>query len=67
MSNQESGLQWHDIDDALFFKEAINKCSRFTNDLGLVKRVHSILMKDKNIKFLNDDYLYNFYLYYLMF
>lgn len=63
MANQENGIEWKDVDDSTFFKVAMEKL--FLGDetnLLLAKKLHSILLKNNNISFLNDSYLYNKYL-----
>lgn len=62
LSAKPDGLQWRDINDSTFFKVAMEKCVFANDDLNLVKRLHTILMKNNNIKFLNDNYLFNKYL-----
>jgi pentatricopeptide repeat domain-containing protein 3 len=57
------GLVWRDVNDSLFFKTVMEKLGQGNVDnLVLVKRVHALLLKDQNIKFLNDSHLYNRYL-----
>ncbi|RMZ97541.1 PTCD3 mitochondrial [Brachionus plicatilis] len=62
MANGQNGIEWKDVDDGTFFKNAMEKLS-FGNakNLRLVSKLHSILLKDNNIRFLNDSYLFNRY------
>jgi hypothetical protein len=59
-NNQE--LQWKDVNDSLFFKVAMEKCLISRDHFKHAKRIHDIVMKDNNIKFLNDQRSHRIYL-----
>jgi hypothetical protein len=62
MASSEAGLEWRDSNDSNFFVTAMTKCYTGIGNLEYAKRLHSILMKDNNIRFLNDHYSYVKYL-----
>ena len=55
-------LEWRDVNDSLFFKVAMEKCMISQDHFRHAKRIHNIVMKDNNIKFLNDQRSHRFYL-----
>ena len=57
----KSGLQMRDLNDSNFFTVAVEKCLYPANS-KFIHRVHNILMKNNNIKFLNNEFVYNNYL-----
>ncbi len=58
----ENGLEWRDVNDSLFFKIAMDKCLITYEHLEQAHRIHRILMRNNNVKFLNDHYSHNKYL-----
>lgn len=63
MANGENEIEWKDVDDSTFFKVAMEKLSLGDEtNLLLAKKLHSILLINNNISFLNDSYLYSKYL-----
>ena len=56
----QAGLVWKDVNDVLFFKNAMEKCNNYRVNRPLVRRIHSLLMR--NIKFLNKEQIHNNYL-----
>lgn len=58
----KEGLVWKDINDSHFFKTAMDKCLNHRQNGPHVRRIHSILMRNNNIKFLNKEELLNRYL-----
>ncbi len=62
MSIDSNGIEAKDEDDSLFFKIALEKSILVDKNLYLSKRIHKILLKNDNIKFLNDWRTYNRYL-----
>ena len=57
----KTGLHMRDLNDSNFFTVAIEKCLYPANS-KFIHRVHNILMKNNNIKFLNNEFVYNNYL-----
>lgn len=57
----KEGLVWKDINDSHFFKTAMDKCLNHRQNGPHVRRIHSILMRNNNIKFLNKEELLNRY------
>jgi len=57
----KSGLEFRDLNDPNFFTVAVEKC-QFRDNAKYIHRVHSILMKNNNIKFLNNEVINNNYL-----
>jgi hypothetical protein len=55
-------LEWKDINDGTFFRVAMEKCYAASKKIDNTKRLHSILLRNNNIKFLNDAFSYNRYL-----
>ncbi len=60
MSGQ--GLTWRDVNDAHFFKNAMDKCLNYRQNGQLIHRIHSIVMRNNNIKFLNKEQILSQYL-----
>jgi hypothetical protein len=58
----KEGLVWKDINDGYFFKNAMDKCLNYGKNASYVHRLHDILMRNNNIKFLNNEVLSNLYL-----
>ncbi len=56
------GLIWRDVNDAHFFKNAMDKCLNYRQNGPLVSRIHSIVMRNNNIKFLNKEQILTNYL-----
>lgn len=54
-------FQFRDINDSYFFNTAVRRAAA-VQDLSLIKRVHSLLIKKNNIRFLNDQLNYKRYL-----
>ena len=61
-ANKETGLEPKDEDDSIFFRLALEKSIFAEKNTELFKRVHRLLMKRDNIKFLNDKQNYLRYL-----
>jgi hypothetical protein len=62
MAKSEQGLEWRDGNDSFFFKIAMEKCFFFADDFNLIKQLHSTLILNDNIKFLNNFNNWNKYL-----
>jgi hypothetical protein len=60
--NTENGLEWRDENDSFFFKAAMDKCYLTQEHLEQAHRIHRVLMRNNNVKFLNDQFSYNKYL-----
>lgn len=60
--SSEKGLEWKDTNDSNFFTVAIEKCFNSPTNSKFITRIHNILMKNNNIKFLNNETVYNNYL-----
>ena len=58
----KNGIEWKDINDANFFKNAIDRTFNFAQNAPQMHRIHTILMRNNNIKFLNNDLVFNNYL-----
>lgn len=58
----KEGLVWRDVNDGYFFKNAMDKCLNYGKNASHVHRLHAILMRNNNIKFLNSENLLNLYL-----
>ncbi len=50
-----TGLEYRDVNDSTFFKIAVEKCFHYSENAKFVHRLHDILMKDNNIKFLSNE------------
>ena len=57
-----NGIVPIDEDDSLFFKSALEISIIIDKKLNIFRRIHTILMKNDNIKFLNDQRNYTRYL-----
>lgn len=55
------GLVWRDVNDGQFFKNAMDKVLNYKKNGHLVHKLHGILMRNNNIKFLNNDSSFNNY------
>ena len=62
ISNLKNGFEWRDVDDSVFFENAIEKCFFFPENSKHVHRLHNLLMSNNNIKFLSTDESYTKYL-----
>ena len=56
------GLEWRDANDSNFFIVALEKCYNNPVTFKMIRRLHSILMTNNNIKFLNNDNIFTNYL-----
>ena len=59
---KNNGIDPIDEDDSLFFKKALEISININKNLNFFRRIHKILMKNDNIKFLNDQRNYTRYL-----
>ena len=51
----EGGLEWLDVQDAVFFRSIMFKCATSLSCAGLARRINALLMSNNNIKFLNGN------------
>ncbi len=59
---KNNGIVPIDEDDSLFFKSALEISLNIDKKLNFFRRIHKIIMKNDNIKFLNDQRNYSRYL-----
>lgn len=57
----KSGLVWQDLNDANFFRNAMDKCLNYGQNASSIHRIHRVLMRNNNIKFLNGEVASNGY------
>lgn len=64
MVKKNGAIEWKDTEDGTFFVVSMKRLFLGSKEenISLAKRLHSILLKNNNIAFLNDSHLFNKYL-----